>query len=108
MFVRAIVEEGIKDQAVLVPQQGVGRDPKGNPIALIVDDGNKVVMRALELDRAMGDRWLVAKGLNPGDRVIVEGNDRIRPGALVRAVPFAGPGGDAPKPADGQPVALTQ
>ncbi len=74
MFVRAVVEEGVKEQALLVPQQGVSRDPKGNPIALVVDDNNKVVQRALELDRAMGDKWLVTKGLSPGDRVIVEGS----------------------------------
>jgi len=102
MFVRAVVEEGVKEQALLVPQQGVSRDPKGNPIALVVDDNNKVVQRALELDRAMGDRWLVTKGLSPGDRVIVEGTERIRPGASVRAVPFAGPAGNTPKTGDSQ------
>jgi membrane fusion protein (multidrug efflux system) len=107
MFVRAIVEEGISEQAVLVPQQGVGRDPKGNPIALVVGSDNKVVLRPLELDRAMGDRWLVAKGLNAGDRVIVEGNDRVRAGAVVRAVPFAPPGGK-PGPAEAHPVALAR
>jgi membrane fusion protein (multidrug efflux system) len=107
MFVRAIVEEGIDEQAVLVPQQGVGRDPKGNPVALVVGGDSKVVQRALELNRAIGDRWLVAKGLNPGDRVIVEGNDRVRAGATVRAVPFA-PGRDKPGTGDAQPVAQVQ
>lgn len=105
MFVRAVIEEGVKEQALFVPQQGVSRDPKGNPIALVVDDNNKVVQRPLELDRAMGDRWLVAKGLSPEDRVIVEGGERIRPGASVRAVPFAGPAGNAPKTGDGRPSA---
>ena len=105
MFVRAVIEEGVKEQALLVPQQGVSRDPKGNPIALVVDDSNKVVQRALELDRAMGNRWLVTKGLSPGDRVIVEGSERIRPGASVRAVPFAGPTGNTPKTGGSQPVA---
>jgi membrane fusion protein (multidrug efflux system) len=102
MFVRAVVEEGVKEEALFIPQQGVSRDPKGNPIALVVDDKNKVVQRALELDRAMGDRWLVTKGLSPGDRVIVEGIERIRPGTPVRAVPFAGPAGDTPKTGDSQ------
>ncbi len=101
-FVRAVVEEGVKEQALFVPQQGVSRDPKGNPIALVVDDNNKVVQRPLELDRAMGNRWLVSKGLSPGDRVIVEGTERIRPGASVRAVPFAGTAGNTPKTGDSQ------
>ncbi|NWG12393.1 MAG: efflux RND transporter periplasmic adaptor subunit [Acidobacteria bacterium] len=105
MFVRAIVEEGVREQALLIPQQGVARDPKGNPIALVVDENNKVVQRALELDRAMGDRWLVAGGLDPGDRVIVEGSQNIRPGAPVRAVPFARPDANAPQAAQGQPSA---
>jgi membrane fusion protein, multidrug efflux system len=106
MFVRAIVEEGIREQALLVPQEGVNRDPKGNPIALIVDKENKVEQRSLELDRAMGNKWLVTKGLNPEDRVIVEGAQRIRPGATVRAVPFAGP--DGSKPQSGQSQSPTQ
>jgi membrane fusion protein (multidrug efflux system) len=105
MFVRAVVEEGVKEQALFVPQQGVSRDPKGNPIALVVDDNNKVAQRPLELDRAMGNRWLVSKGLSPGDRVIVEGTERIRPGASVRAVPFAGPAGNTPKTGDSKPSA---
>ncbi len=97
MFVRAVVEEGVREQALFVPQQGVNRDPKGNPIALIVDSENKVGLRPLELDRAIGDRWLVNKGLSPGDRVIVEGFERVRPGAPVRAVPFGGQAGSEPK-----------
>ncbi len=105
MFVRAIVEEGAKEQAILVPQQGVTRDPKGNPIALVVDEGNKVALRVLELDRTMGDRWLVTKGLRPGDRVIVEGTERLRPGVPVRAVPISLPPGNLPKSGESQPIA---
>ena len=108
MFVRAVIEEGVNEQALFVPQQGVSRDPKGNPIALVVDDNNKVVQRALELDRALGDRWLVTKGLGPRDRVIVEGSERLRPGASVRAVPFAQPAGNTPKTGDSQPAAQTK
>ena len=88
MFVRAVVEEGVRENAVLVPQQGVSRDTKGNPVAMVVDAGGKVEQRALELDRALGDRWLVTRGLQPGDRLIVEGMQKVRPGAEVRAVPF--------------------
>jgi len=104
MFVRATVEEGMNERALFVPQQGVSRDPKGNPIALVVDENNKIVQRALELDRAIGDRWLVTKGLSPGDRVIVEGSERLRPGATVRAVSFAGPAGSTPGAGDSQPA----
>jgi membrane fusion protein (multidrug efflux system) len=96
MFVRAVVEEGVREQALLVPQQGVARDPKGNPIALVVDESNKVAQRTLVLDRTLGDRWLVNKGLNPGDRVVVEGGERLRPGTPVRTVPFANKAGNSP------------
>lgn len=92
MFVRASVEEGISDQALLVPQQGVSRDTKGSPYALIVNGEGKVEQRPLELERAIGDQWLVGKGLAAGDRVIVEGQMRIRAGAAVRiAAPAAAP-----------------
>jgi membrane fusion protein (multidrug efflux system) len=88
MYVRAIVQEGEVDQAILVPQQAVARDPKGNPIALVVDGEGKVGQRMLTLDRAIGDRWLVASGLSPGERVIVEGIQKVRPGTTVKVVPF--------------------
>jgi membrane fusion protein, multidrug efflux system len=88
MFVRAVVKEGVNERAMLVPQQAVSRDPKGNPVALIVDPAGKVEQRMLRLDRAMGDQWLVSSGLTPGDRVIVEGLQKVRPGASAKAVPF--------------------
>jgi membrane fusion protein (multidrug efflux system) len=87
MFVRAVVKEGV-DQAMLIPQQAVLRDTKGNPAALIVDAAGKVEQRLLGLDRAIGDQWLVSTGLAPGDRVIAEGMQKVRPGAVVKAVPF--------------------
>jgi membrane fusion protein (multidrug efflux system) len=89
MFVRAVVEEGVLGEAILAPQQGVSRDAKGNASALVVDAAGKVAARPLVLGRAIGDRWLVTSGLADGDRVIVEGLQRIRPGAPVKAVPFA-------------------
>jgi membrane fusion protein (multidrug efflux system) len=92
MFVRALVKEGVNEQAVLIPQQSVSRDPKGNPLALIVDASGTAQPRMLTLDRAIGDKWLVTSGLAPGDRVIVEGLQRVRPGAPVKAVPFAAGG----------------
>lgn len=88
MFVRAVIKEGFDKQAILVPQQGVSRDHKGNPFALVVDAESKAVFRPLTLDRAMGDKWLVSAGLAPGDRVIVEGLQMLRPGTTVKAVPF--------------------
>jgi membrane fusion protein (multidrug efflux system) len=88
MFVRAVLEEGVNEQALLVPQQGVSRDPKGNPVALIVDAESKVQQRVLTVVRTVGDKWLVSDGLVPGDRVIVEGVQKVRPGSTVRAVPF--------------------
>jgi membrane fusion protein, multidrug efflux system len=87
MFVRAVVEEGVNDQAILVPQQGVSRNAKGDPYALIVNGEGKVEQRPLELDRALGDKWLVGKGLIAGDRVIIEGQLKVRPGASVKVVP---------------------
>jgi len=90
MFVRVVVQEGIAEQAILAPQQGVTRDPKGNPIALIVDSAGKVQQRMLTLDRAIGDKWLVSSGLAPGDRLIVEGVQRVRPGDTAKGVPFDG------------------
>lgn len=93
MFVRAAVEEGVNRQALLIPQQAVSRDPKGNPLTLVVDAAGKVEQRMLTLDRAIGDAWLVVAGLGAGERVIVEGVQRARHGGVVKTVPFtAGPG----------------
>jgi membrane fusion protein, multidrug efflux system len=88
MFVRGIVQEGANDQAILVPQQAVAGDTKGNPVALIVDATGKVVQRQIVVDRAIGSQWLIASGLAPGDRVVAEGQQRARPGTPVKEVPF--------------------
>ena len=97
MFVRAVINEGVNEQAILIPQQGVSRDPKGNPFALVVNADSKAELRTITLDRAIGDKWLVSDGLAPGDRVIVEGLLMLRPGTPVTAVSFestqAGHGG---------------
>jgi len=90
MFVRAIVQEGIAEQAILILQQGVSRTPKGSPIALIVDEAGTVRQRMLTLNRAIGDKWLVSSGLSAGDRVVVEGMLSVKPGAAVKAVPLSG------------------
>jgi membrane fusion protein (multidrug efflux system) len=96
MFVRAMVEEGVNEHALLVPQQGITRDTKGLPVAWVVGKDEKVEQRVLELDRAVGDKWLVAKGLTDGDRVIVEGLQRVRPGDRVHAVAFGASTADGP------------
>ena len=109
MYVRAIVQEGVVDQAILVPQQSVARDPKGNPVALMVDGSDKVEQRALKIDRAIGDKWLITEGLNPGDRLIVEGMQKVRPGASVKVVPFDAGGKDSPDAAKkAQPAAKAE
>ena len=88
MYVRAILEEGVNERAILVPQQGVMRDPKGNPIAMVANTTDKVEQRMLKIDRAIGNKWLVSEGLKPGDRLIVEGFQKIKPGVPVKVVPF--------------------
>ena len=88
MYVRAMVEEGIVDDAVLVPHQSVSRNMRGDPFAMIVDASDKVEMRMLAIDRSIGEKWLVKEGLKSGDRVIMEGFQKIRPGAPVKAVDF--------------------
>jgi membrane fusion protein (multidrug efflux system) len=99
MFVRAVVKEGVHEQAILIPQQAVSRDLKGNPITLIVGAEEKVQQRKLTLDRAIGDKWLVSSGLASGDRVLVEGMQKVRPGAAVKVV-----SPDATRPASAQPA----
>jgi membrane fusion protein (multidrug efflux system) len=106
MYVRAIVQEGVVEQAILVPQQSVSRDPKGNPLALVVDGSDKVAQRKITVDRAIGDKWLVSEGLKPGDRLIVEGVQKVRPGASVKVVPSNAGGTEAVK--TGQPVTKAQ
>ena len=95
MYARAVVQEGEVDRAILVPQQGVSRDPKGNPVALIVDGEGKAQQRMISVDRAIGDKWLITDGLKPGDRLIVEGMQKVRPGASVKVASFDAIGKDS-------------
>jgi membrane fusion protein (multidrug efflux system) len=91
MFVRAVVAEGDKSQAILAPQQGVTRDEAGRPVAMIVDATGHAQTRVLTTADAIGDKWLVLDGLKPGDRVIVEGLQKVKPGDKVHAVPAGSP-----------------
>ncbi|SFU77792.1 efflux RND transporter periplasmic adaptor subunit [Pseudoduganella namucuonensis] len=85
MFVRAIVESGVDERAILVPQQGVTRNPKGEATALVLNRQGKVEQRALVTGATVGDQWLVKSGLSAGDRVIVEGVQKVQPGASALA-----------------------
>lgn len=87
MYVRAVIEQGANEQAILVPQQGVSRDPKGKASALVVGDDGKAEQRAIKISRAEGDKWLVSEGLKPGDRLIVDGLQKVGPGAPVKVAP---------------------
>jgi membrane fusion protein (multidrug efflux system) len=89
MYVRAIVPQGSDPAAVLAPQRGVTRDPSGKAIAMIVDAEGKAQSRDIETGRMVGNRWLVTKGLNAGDRVIVDGLQNVKPGEPVRVAPPA-------------------
>jgi len=86
MYVRAIVSSGVRQNALLVPQQGIARDAKGNTTAMVLDEGGKVAVRQVRVTHTIGDKWLVDEGLRAGDKVIVEGLQKIRPGVVVRAV----------------------
>ncbi|MER2471859.1 efflux RND transporter periplasmic adaptor subunit [Photorhabdus laumondii] len=85
MFVRAKLEEGIRQDSILVPQQGVTRTPRGEATVMVVGADEKVEPRIITTNQAIGDKWLVASGLKAGDRVIVTGLQKIKPGIPVKA-----------------------
>jgi membrane fusion protein, multidrug efflux system len=104
MFVRATIEEGVREGAILAPQQGITHAPDGTASALVVDAADRVEQRNVVLDRALGDQWIVTKGLMAGDRLIVSGLQRIHPGIQVvvhePVVAQGGAPGDAPERAE--------
>lgn len=97
MFVHAELVAGTRSEAILAPQQGVARTPTGDTTAMVVNDDNIVELRNIKVDRTVGNRWLVSEGLNPGDRLITEGFQFIRPGAEVSVVPAGNVGETAPQ-----------
>lgn len=107
MFVRAVLEEGVNEQAILVPQRGVTRSPQGSALVMVVGAEEKVEPRPITVVRTVGDNWLVSGGLKSGDRVILEGIQRARPGTQVKAVPFGSKpaGGPGQQPANQQKAA---
>ncbi|HEU4590387.1 MAG TPA: efflux RND transporter periplasmic adaptor subunit [Steroidobacteraceae bacterium] len=89
MFVRAQLAQGTRAAALLVPQRGVSHNPKGEATVLIVDKDDKVQERVVTADRAIQGEWLITAGLDAGDRVIVDGLQKAKPGAPVKPVPAA-------------------
>ena len=96
MFVRARLAEGSAPDAILVPQFAVTRNAQGDAIALVVGADNKAAQRLVQTPRAVGNQWLVSEGLAPGDRVIVDNLQRVRPGTLVKPAPAKTPASPAP------------
>ncbi|CDG84155.1 acriflavine resistance protein A [Janthinobacterium agaricidamnosum NBRC 102515 = DSM 9628] len=91
MYVRAVLESGVNESAIVVPQQGVTRNQKGQATALILNQEGKVEQRVLVTDGTVGDKWLVASGLAAGDRVIIEGLQKVKPGAPANVAKAAAP-----------------
>jgi membrane fusion protein (multidrug efflux system) len=88
MFVRAVLQEGVDEHAMLVPQAAVSRDASGNPTAYVVGADDKLQLRQLQTGQAIGDQWVVKGGLSPGDRLVVDGQQRAAPGVAVIVVPL--------------------
>lgn len=105
MFVRTILEEGVSEEAILVPQRGVTRNPAGNAMVMVVGTEEKVEPRLIQVARTVGENWLVSEGLKAGDRVILEGIQKARPGTQVKTVLFGNQPGEvaaAAQPASAQ------
>ncbi|NJC35248.1 membrane fusion protein (multidrug efflux system) [Sphingomonas jejuensis] len=101
MFVRAGFAQAIDQRAILVPQPALQRQPTGEASVFVVGPNNTAVRRQVVADRTQGGNWVVTRGLNPGDRVIVQGTANLRPGAQIRPVPASAPQRIAPPPAEG-------
>lgn len=105
LYVRAVLEEGVEDQAILAPQVAVSRNSKGEPTVMVVKQDGTVEARAIEVSRAVDDKWMVASGLAAGERIVVEGLQKARPGAKVKAVEAAGAAGNQTEAAPAAPQA---
>jgi len=91
MYVRAVLGRGVRKDGLLVPQQGITRDPTGQATAMVVGEDGKVAVRKLETNQTVGSSWLVESGLAAGDRVIVQGTQKVQPGMQVEAVEVTEP-----------------
>jgi len=96
MFARGRLEQAVNEQTITVPQRAAARAAGGGATALVVTADNKVEARSIVLGEAVGDKWVVNQGLQPGDRVIIEGLQKVRPGAVVKAVEAGSPVQPAP------------
>lgn len=103
MYVRAVVDMGQRPNGVLAPQQGITRDAKGHAVAMVVTPEGKVEQRSVQASRTIGDQWLVDEGLKAGDRVIVEGLQKVQPGGMAKAVEAGA--AEAPGPSQPAPAA---
>ncbi|MDP9900892.1 efflux RND transporter periplasmic adaptor subunit [Variovorax ginsengisoli] len=107
MYVRAVVDEAVDPQGLLVPQQGISRDAKGDATAMVVGNDNKVRSVTVTTQRSIGDKWLVSSGLAAGDRVVVQGNNKIKDGDTVKPVDAQSASGSsdaAPRSQGAQPA----
>ncbi|BEV07211.1 MULTISPECIES: efflux RND transporter periplasmic adaptor subunit [unclassified Methylophilus] len=86
MYVRAVLEQGVAETAILVPQRSVSRDAKGDPVVYVLDKDSKVQLRNIQADKTLDGQWVVRQGLNAGDRLVVNGLQKIRPGMPVKIV----------------------
>ena len=86
MFVRAEIIEGVREDAIMIPQQALTRNSQGAGVAYVVSADNKIEERPVDVERAEGDKWLIASGLSSGDRIVIEGFQRFRPGGEVTPV----------------------
>ncbi len=89
MYVRAVIDEGSQSNALLVPQPAVSRDSSGKAIATVIGADGKLAQRVLTTERTVGDQWLVSSGLQAGEKLVVEGLQKVRPGGEIKAVPLA-------------------
>ena len=93
LYVRATITQGVDPHGILAPQQGVGHNERGEPTALVVDDNNIARLRVLKTGRAINGQWQVLEGLKPGDRMIVEGLQRVQPDMPVTPQPMTSQSG---------------
>lgn len=91
MYVRARLSQATVLNAILAPQQGVTRDPGGSATVYLVGANNKAILRTIKAERTVGDKWLISEGLVPGDKVITEGLEKVKPNQPVRPVPAGSP-----------------
>jgi membrane fusion protein (multidrug efflux system) len=99
MYVRTELGSAVRENALLVPQPAVARDPKGNTSVLVLDAKNVVQPRPVKVSRTVGDAWLVEEGLAAGERVIVEGLQKVKPGITARVAEPTAAAQAAPAPA---------